>query len=75
MKVGRIIGAAVLGLLFLLFVAIDLVLFGVVAVNSVVVTILPLLGLVLGVVFGVMASKRHTALQGSTAAAQNGSPV
>ena len=41
MKVGRTIAVAVLGFLFMLFVAVDLVLFGVVPLNSVVVTILP----------------------------------
>lgn len=61
MKPGRIIGTAVLGFLFLLFVAIDLVLFGVIPLNSVVVTILPLIGLVAGGVLGGMASKRMAA--------------
>ena len=41
MNVGRIIGTAVVGFLFLLFVALDLVLFGVLALNSVMVTVLP----------------------------------
>ena len=58
MKVGRIIAAAILGLLFLLFVAVDLVLFGVVPLNSVVVTILPAAGLVLGAVLGGFAGNR-----------------
>jgi hypothetical protein len=44
----------------MVFVAADLVLFGVVPLNSVVVTILPLAGLVLGAVLGIMAHKRHT---------------
>lgn len=61
MTVGRTIGGAVLGFLFMLFVAVDLVVFGVIAMNSVVVTILPLIGLVLGIVLGVMAGKRQTA--------------
>lgn len=60
MKVGRIIAAAVLGLLFLLFVATDLVLFGVVPLNSVLVTILPAAGLVIGGVLGGFAGKRGT---------------
>jgi len=58
MKVGRIIGAAVLGLLFLLFVALDLVLFGVLPLNSALVTILPLLGLIAGGLLGALAGKR-----------------
>ncbi len=61
MKIGRMIAVAVLGLLFMLFVALDLVLFGVVPMNSVLVTILPLLGLVLGGFLGAMAGKRQTA--------------
>lgn len=61
MNVGRTIGAAILGLFFGLFVAIDLVLFGVVALNSVVVTIVPMVGLVLGIALGIMASKRSGA--------------
>ena len=72
MKVGRVIAGAVLGLLFLLFVAFDLVLFGVVALNSIVVTILPALGLVLGAVLGVLAGNRSAQLNPQ---AQNGSPV
>ena len=58
MKVGRAIAGAVLGFLFLLFVGADLVLFGVVPLNSVVVTILPAVGLVLGGVLGGMAGNR-----------------
>ena len=65
MKVGRMIGVAVLGLLFMLFVALDLVLFGVVPMNSVVVTILPLLGLILGGVLGAMAGKRQSEAEGA----------
>ncbi len=65
MNAGRIIGAAVLGLLFMLFVALDLVLFGVLPLSSVVVTILPVVGLVLGGVLGAMAGKRQAELAGS----------
>lgn len=60
MKVGRIISTAVLGFLLFLFVGIDLVLFGVVALDSIVLTLFPLLGLVVGTALGVTASKRHT---------------
>lgn len=63
MNVGRTIALALLGFLFMLFVAIDLVVFGVVALNSVVVTILPVIGLVLGIVLGIMASKRQTSAE------------
>ena len=59
MKIGRTIAAAVLGFFFLLFVAADLVLFGVVPLNSVVVTILPAAGLVLGAVLGALAGNRR----------------
>ena len=61
MKVGRLIGAAVLGFFFFLFVAIDLVLFGVLPLNSVMVTVLPLLGVLLVAVVGVVASRRRPA--------------
>ena len=61
MSYGRVVLSAVLAMFLLLFVAADLVLFGVVPLNSVVVTILPLGGLVLGAVLGVMARKRQSA--------------
>jgi hypothetical protein len=61
-SIGRIIAAAVLGFFFLLFVAADLVLFGVVPLNSVVVTILPAAGLVVGGVLGGFAGSRRKAL-------------
>ena len=60
MKVGRIISTAVLGFLLFLFVGIDLVLFGVVALDSIVLTLVPLLGLVVGTALGVAVSKRRT---------------
>jgi hypothetical protein len=63
MNVGRTIAVALLGFLFMLFVAIDLVVFGVVALNSVVVTVLPVIGLVLGIVLGIMAGKRQTSAE------------
>ncbi|MDO8389614.1 MAG: hypothetical protein Q7V57_03920 [Actinomycetota bacterium] len=57
MKVGRLIGACALGFFFFLFVAIDLVLFGVIPLNSVLVTLLPLIGLLLVAVIGVVSSR------------------
>ena len=80
MKVGRTIAGAVLGLLFMLFVAADLVLFGIVALNSVVVTILPVIGFVLGAVVGVLAGKRQKSSEeqrslAGASLAQNGRPV
>lgn len=59
MKVGKIIGTALLGFFFMLFVALDLVLFGVVALASVVVTLLPLIGLVLGGAVGAMVNNNQ----------------
>ena len=61
MNVGRIIGTAVVGFLFLLFVALDLVVFGVLALNSVMVTVLPLLGLLAGGALGALVGKRRAA--------------
>lgn len=58
MHIGRIIGTAVMGLLFLLFVALDLVLFGLIPLNSVIVTLLPVLGLIGGGVLGAMVGRR-----------------
>jgi len=66
MKIGRAIGAGILGMLFMLFVAADFVLFGVVPLNSVLVTILPGVGLVLGVVLGVVAGGRQERLVAAT---------
>lgn len=60
MSYGRVVLSAILAMFLLLFVAVDLVLFGVLPLNSVVVTILPLVGLVLGAVLGVMARKRQS---------------
>ena len=59
MKVGRIISTALLGFLLFLFVGIDLVLFGVVALDSIVLTLFPFLGLVVGTALGVVVSKRR----------------
>ena len=58
MKLGRIIGTALLGLLLFVFVAIDLVLFGVVALDSAFVSVLAVMGLVLGAILGAMAARR-----------------
>lgn len=63
MRVGRMIVAAIVGFLFLLFVAIDLVLFGIIPLNSPMVTILALVGLVAGPVLvaaGISRSGRET---------------
>ena len=59
MNIGRIIGTAALGFLFLLFVALDLVLFGVIPLNSVIVTLLPAIGLLAGGALGAMVGRRH----------------
>lgn len=67
MKIGRAIAAGILGMLFMLFVAADFVLFGVIPLNSVLVTILPGVGLVLGVVLGVLAGSRQQRLVAAAA--------
>lgn len=60
MKLGRTIGTAILGLFFFLFIALDLVLFGLVPLNSAIVTILPAVGLVLGALLGfIVVRRRH----------------
>jgi hypothetical protein len=69
MRVGRSIAVAVVGMLFMLFVALDLVLFGVIPVNSVIVSILPLLGLVLGFALGLAAGDREAASEDTGPAA------
>lgn len=58
MHIGRIIATAVVGFLFMLFVALDLLVFGVIALNSALITVLPLIGLVLGGVLGALAGRR-----------------
>ena len=58
MKFGRSLASAVVGLFFMFFVALDLVLFGVVPLDSVVVTILLVLGLVGGALLGWFAAGR-----------------
>lgn len=60
MSYGRVVLSAILAMFLMLFVAVDLVLFGVIPLNSVVVTILPLAGLVVGALLGVMARKRQS---------------
>ncbi len=57
MNVGRVIGTALVGCLFFLFLALDLLLFGMVALESAVLTVLPVLGLVLGAVAGTVVSR------------------
>jgi len=61
MSYGRVVLSAILAMFLLLFVAADLVLFGVLPLNSVIVTILPLAGLVIGAMLGVMARNRRSA--------------
>ena len=61
MHIGRVISTGIIGLFFTLFVALDLVLFGVIASNSAVVTVLLAVGLVGGGTLGFLAGKRHPA--------------
>ena len=67
MRIVRIISTAILGLLFFLFVAVDLVVFDMVALDSAVVALLPLLGLLLGGVLGASAFNRAHALDAQPA--------
>ena len=67
MSYGRVVLSAFLALFLGFFVAADLVLFGVVPLNSVIVTIVPIAAFVLGAVLGVWARKRQT---GATPEAQ-----
>lgn len=61
MRVGRMTAAAVVGFVFLLFVAIDLVLFGVIPLNSPLVTLLALVGLIAGPAIVAMGASRGSA--------------
>ena len=72
MSYGRVVLSAILTMFLMLFVAADLVLFGVIPLNSVVVTILPLAGLVGGALLGVMARKRQS---GGAPEAQQAQPA
>ena len=69
MSYGRVVLSAILSMLLLFFVAADLVLFGVVPLTSVIVTLLPLVGLVVGALLGVVARKRQPESQPATPAA------
>ena len=70
MSYGRIVLSAILAMFLLLFVAVDLVLFGVIPLNSVIVTVLPLLGLVGGAALGMLARKKQSGQSG-----QSGQPA
>lgn len=59
MNVGRILGTAIVGFFLFLFLALDLVLFGVLALDSALVTMLPILGVVLGAIGGGVVGKRR----------------
>lgn len=52
---GRPVAGAIFGFLCFLFVALDLLFFGVVPLNSALITILPLLGIVVGLVWAKFA--------------------
>ena len=51
---GRPVMGAIFGFLFFLFIALDLLFFGVIALNSALITILPLVGIVLGLVWAML---------------------
>ena len=54
-KKGRPIRGAIAGLFFGLFVSLDLVIFGVVALDAAVLAVVPILGLIAGIALGVTA--------------------
>ena len=58
MHIGRALAAALAGLFFMMFVSFDLVLFGAVALGSVVITVLLLVGVLGGALLGWMAGAR-----------------
>ena len=51
---GRPVMGAIFGFLFFFFIALDLLFFGVIALNSALITILPLVGIVLGLVWAML---------------------
>ena len=51
---GRPVMGAIFGFLFFLFIALDLLFFGVIALDSALLTILPLVGIVLGLVWAML---------------------
>ena len=51
---GRPVLGAFMGFLFFLFLALDLVFFGVIPLNSAFITILPLVGIVVGLVWAML---------------------
>lgn len=61
MRPGRVILGAVMGFLFFLFIALDLFIFGVVALDSVLITVLPILGALTGGILAGLASKAAAA--------------
>jgi hypothetical protein len=65
---GRPIRGAIAGLFFGLFLALDLVIFGVVAIDSNLLAVLPVLGLGGGIALGLMAPlhRRSTGAAGDT---------
>ena len=51
---GRPVMGAIFGFLFFFFIALDLLFFGVIALNSALITILPVVGIVLGLVWAML---------------------
>lgn len=72
MKIGRAVGTSLVGLFFMLFLAVDLVLFGVVALDSIVITAMLVIGLVGGAVLGWLVGARTARPAAATVA--TGSP-
>ena len=64
---GHPIRGAIAGLFFGMFISLDLVIFGVVALDADVLAVLPLLGLIAGVALGVMAPMGRRSGEGKRA--------
>jgi hypothetical protein len=62
---GRPVRGAIAGLLLGLFVSLDLVIFGVVALDADVLALIPLLGILAGVLLGVTAPLRRRSAKGN----------
>ena len=61
---GHPVRGAIAGLFFGMFISLDLVIFGVVALDANVLAVIPVLGIVAGVVLGVMAPMRRPSAKG-----------
>jgi hypothetical protein len=67
---GRPVLAAICGFLLGVFLSLDLVLFGIVQLDNVIVTLLPIIGLVVGIVLALWAPFGRSRAAGPTAVSQ-----